>query len=81
MQQQTAYYNTFYTGSQTDVTGLCPEGFVLPTRDDFTILDKSLGGNGQSIQYNTSLVAHYTNSALYNGIFSGLSLSSGTLDN
>lgn len=46
MQQVTAYYGVNYTGSTTNVQGLCPEGWKLPTNDnggDFEILHLATG--------------------------------------
>jgi len=46
MQHSTAYYNTTYTGPTTNVQGLCPEGWRLPTGNvggDFDVLHVAAG--------------------------------------
>ena len=46
MQHSTAWYNTTYTGPTTNVQGLCPEGWRLPTSNnggDFEVLHLAAG--------------------------------------
>jgi len=46
MQHSTAYYNTTYTGPTTNVQGLCPEGWRLPTSNtggDFAVFYAAIG--------------------------------------
>ncbi len=79
MQHSSAYYDENYTGSQNNVTGLCPAGFTLPTQNDFITLDQAFGGTGETNQTTTSLISRYTNPAIYNGTFSGNSGANGNL--
>ncbi len=58
-------------------TILCPDGWRVPTKDDFIALDKALGGSGANYQKVATLRAAYENTwgAEYGGYANGSSLS------
>ncbi len=74
MQEKYAYYNSSYTGPQTDVTGLCPEGFVLPTG--------GTTGDFKSLQDITGWSAsQWSNPHLFNAVYSGWCTYTGGINN
>jgi len=72
MQHSTAYYNTTYTGPITNVQGLCPEGWRLPTGNtggDFDVLHLVAG----------SPTTGFWQGGNWKGPFSGYCTSAGTI--
>ena len=49
---------------------LCPEGWRVPTQQDFIDLDIALGGTGNNVQFDTALRDKYLNT--WGGIFGGI---------
>ena len=73
MQHSTAYHSDIYTGPATNVQGLCPEGWRLPTGGgggDFAILHAAVG----------SPVTGFWQGGNWKGPFSGACYSNGTLN-
>ena len=57
---------------------LCPEGWRVPTTQDFIVLDKALGGTGTNNQNNTVLRDSYLNT--WGGVYGGYCNKDGTLN-
>ena len=74
MQHASAYYNTTYTGPTTNVQGLCPEGWRLPTSNtggDFATLHTAAGAPASGF---------WQSPGNWRGYFSGFCNASGELD-
>ncbi len=74
MQHASAYYNTTYTGPTTNVQGLCPEGWRLPTSNtggDFATLHTAAGAPASGF---------WQTPGNWQGYFSGFCNASGTLN-
>ncbi len=76
-QYATSYPESQITGPQAGVQGLCPENFVLPTKDNFMALDLAMGGTGTGSQYNLTTLARYIDPAIFNSPYPGFAYSTG----
>jgi uncharacterized protein (TIGR02145 family) len=75
-----ARYGDFFSWCAVEnyATTLCPNGWRVPTVEDFIDLDIALGGTGDDFQLNSTLVNNYIR--YWGGDFGGVSYGDGTLD-
>jgi len=74
MQHETAYYNTTYIGPTTNVQGLCPEGWRLPssnTSGDFGALHSLVG---------SPATGFWQSPGNWKGVYGGYCVGSGAID-